>query len=59
MKKFKNTFAPNCRTKELTPYQIIRLLFHRVVLYKDLPTEVKHAADEYQAIHAKKSSNTK
>ena len=42
-KWFKNTFAPNVRTKIVSTEQIILLLFHRVVLFKNLPDEVQQA----------------
>ena len=44
-KWFKNTFAPNCRTKILSTNQIITLMFHRVTLYDDLPEDVRIAVD--------------
>ena len=45
-KWFKNTFAPNVRTKIVSTNQIIILLFHRVVLFKDLPQEAKDAVSK-------------
>jgi len=44
-KWFKNTFAPNARTKILSTNQIIMLLFHRVALYEDLPEDARIAVD--------------
>ena len=40
-KWFKNTFAPTVRTKIVNAEQIILLLFHQVVLFKDLPNDVQ------------------
>jgi hypothetical protein len=45
MPEFENTFAPNVKKKMLTVDEIIQLLFHRVVLYQDLPPAVKNFVD--------------
>lgn len=58
-KWFKNTFAPNVRTKIVSTEQIILLLFHRVVLFKDLPDEVQEAVNiKIQEKVASSSINT-
>jgi hypothetical protein len=58
-KWFKNTFAPNVRTKIVSTEQIILLLFHRVVLFKDLPDEVQEAVSiKMQEKVASSSINT-
>ncbi len=49
MSEFKNTFAPVCIRPYLTTNQVIRLLFHQVVKYSELPNDVKKAVD-YQMI---------
>ena len=56
-KWFKNTFAPNVRTKIVNAEQVILLLFHRVVLFKDLPQDVQAEVSILMKKKTQSSSN--
>jgi hypothetical protein len=42
---FSSDFAPTVRPKFVSTEQVILLLFHQVVHYKDLPEDVRKAVD--------------
>lgn len=43
---FSSDFAPTVRPKFVNADQVILLLFHRVVLFKDLPDDVAEAVSK-------------
>lgn len=56
-KWFSSAFAPTVRPRFVNTDQVILLLFHRVVLFKDLPEDVAEAVSKRMQEKTKSSSN--